>query len=207
MGPRAVLLGFGLAVMALAPGGCVLPRREVMLVLSTDADCTIFDRVQIRVSRGADTVPTFDQTFLRADCNAVGLSPPPPIPLHLPASDELTTAGEFRLGIVDSRHSDDHVRFEITARTSEGQVFTTSAETEFVDDKVYAVPIQLALGCANSALACPPQQVCRALYNPPPADHRGPLDLSQTACGSVYRAPGTVGTFNTTQAAHVTAGD
>lgn len=188
MGPRAVLLGFGLAVLALAPGGCVLARREVMLVLSTDADCTIFDRVQIRVSRGAETVPTFDQTFLRSDCNAVGISPPPAVPL--------SESTEFRLGIVDSRRTDDHVRVEVTARTAEGLVFTTAAETEFVDDKVYAVPVRLALACASSGLACPAEYVCRPRPN-----------SDEAACGSVYRAPGTLGTFPATQAAHVTVGD
>ncbi len=186
MGPRAALLGFGLALSTLAPGGCVLSRREVMLVLTTDADCTIFDRVQIRISRGAETVPTFDQTFLRSDCNAVGISPPPAVPLS-----EMT---EFRLGIVDSRRTDDHVRIEVTARTSEGQVFTTAAETSFVDGKVYAVPIPLSLVCANAgSLACPAQYVCR----PRPGS-------GEAACGSVYRDPGTLGTFPMAQAAHVT---
>lgn len=186
MGPRAALLGFGLAVSALAPGGCVLARREVMLVLSTDADCNVFDRVQIRISRGAEPAPTFDQTFLRSDCNAVGISPPPPVPL--------SQTSEFRLGIVDSRRSDSHVRIEVTARTAEGQVFSTAAETEFVDDKVYAVPIRLAVACANNpTLACPAEYVCR----PRPG-------TDEAACGSVFRAPGSLGTFPAAQAAHVT---
>jgi hypothetical protein len=185
MGPRAALLGLGLALFALAPGGCVLSRREVMLVISTDVDCTIFDRVQVRISRGAETIPTFDQTFLRSDCNAVGISPPPSVPLS-----ELT---EFRLGIVDSRRTDDHVRVEVTARTSEGQVFSTAAETEFVDGKVYALPMRLALACVNSAMACPAEYVCR--------ERPG---TTEAACGSVYRAPGTLGTFPATQAAHIT---
>lgn len=186
MGPRAVLLGFGLTVSALAPGGCVLSRREVMLVLSTDTDCNTFDRVQIRISRGSETVPTFDQTFLRSDCNAVGIDPPPPVPLS-----ETT---EFRLGIMDSRRTDDRVRVEVTARTSEGMVFTTAAETEFVDDKVYAVPVRLSLACANAVtLACPPEHVCR----PRPGS-------DEAACGSVFRAPGTLGTFPAAQAAHIT---
>ena len=185
MGPRAVLLGLGLAGFALTPGGCVLSRREVMLVLSTDVECTIFDRVQIKISRGAETIPTFDQTFLRSDCNAVGIAPPPPVPLS-----ELT---EFRLGIVDGRRTDDHVRIEVTARTSEGQVFTTAAETEFVDGKIYAVPIRLALVCVNSPIACPSEYVCR----PRPG-------TDEASCGSVFRAPGTLGTFPATQAAHMT---
>ena len=189
MGPRAVLLGFGLVMSALASGGCMLSRREVMLVLSTDADCTIFDRVQIRISRGTETVPTFDQTVLRSDCNAVGISPPPAVPLS-----ELT---EFRLGIVDSRRTNDRVRVEVTARTSEGQVFTTAAETEFVDGKVYAMPVRLALACVNAAaLACPAEYVCR----PRPG-------TEEAVCGSVYRAPGTLGTFPAAQAAHVTVED
>lgn len=185
MGPRTALLGFGLALLTLAPGGCVLSRREVMLVLSTDASCTIFDRVQIRISRGAETVPTFDQTFLRSDCNAVGIAPPPPIPLS-----EMT---EFRLGIVDSRRTDDHVRIEVTARTSEGLVFSTAAETSFVDGKVYAVPVALSLACAGASLACPAEYVCR----PRPG-------TGEAACGSIYREPGTLGTFPAAQAAHIT---
>lgn len=194
MGPRAVLLGLGLAGLALAPGGCVLARREVMLVLSTDAACDTFDRVQVRVSRGAETVPTFDQTFLRADCNAVGIAPPPPSPLRQTAPGESPSLGEFRLGIVDSRRSDDYVRIEVTARNSEGLVFATAAETEFVDDKVYAVPVRLSQACADArALACPAEHVCR----PRPGS-------DEAACGSVFRAPGTLGTFPAAQAAHLT---
>jgi hypothetical protein len=187
MGPSAALLGFGLIMSALASGGCMLSRREVMLVLSTDASCTVFDRVQIRISRGAGTVPTFDQTFLRSDCNAVGISPPPAVPLS-----ETT---EFRLGIVDGRRTDDHVRVEVTARNAEGSVFTTAAETEFVDDKVFALPVRLALACVT-ALACPLEQVCRTQPG-----------IEEAVCGSVYRAPGTLGTFPATQAAHVTVDD
>jgi hypothetical protein len=184
MGPRAVLLGLGLAGSALAPGGCVLARREVMLVLSTDASCSIFDRVQIRISRGAETIPTFDQTFLRSDCNAVGIAPPPAVPLS-----ELT---EFRLGIVDGRRSDARVRVDITARTAESFVFTTAASTEFVDGSVYAVPVRLALACATP-LSCPSEFTCRPRQG-----------SDEAACGSVYRAPGTFGTFPATQAAHLT---
>ncbi|MDB4932118.1 MAG: hypothetical protein JWM10_4602 [Myxococcaceae bacterium] len=188
MGPRAVLLGLGLAVSALAPGGCVRSRREVMLVLSTDASCTIFDRVQIRVSRGAETIPTFDQTFLRSDCNAVGISPPPAVPLS-----EMT---EFRLGIVDSRRSDDRVRVDVTARTAEGLVFTTSASTTFVDGSVYAMPVRLALSCASNALACPADFTCRPRQG-----------SDEAACGSVFREPGTFGTFPAAQPAHITVDD
>jgi hypothetical protein len=182
-----VLLGLGLAVSALAPGGCVLARREVMLVLSTDASCTIFDRVNIRVTRGAETIPTFDQTFLRSDCNAVGISPPPAVPLS-----EMT---EFRLGIVDGRRSDDRVRVDVTARTAESLVFTTSASTEFVDGRVYAVPVRLALACAG-APACPADFTCRPRQG-----------SDEAACGSVYREPGTFGTFTSMQAAHITVDD
>lgn len=197
MGPRATLLGFGLAMCSFASGGCVLSRREVMLVLSTDAPCSTFDRVQIRVTRGTDPIPTFDQVFLRADCPAVGISPPPTIPLRLTMPSEPATLGEFRLGIVDSRRSDDHVRIELTARTSEGQAFQTAAETSFVDGTTYAVPVRLALVCAQAvSMPCPSEYVCR----PHP-------DTGVAACGSIFRAPGSLGTFPTTQPAHVTSGD
>lgn len=194
MGPRTILLGLGLAASVASSGGCVLSRRQVMLVISTDADCNTFDRVQIRITRGTDPIPTFDQTFLRADCPAVGISPPPSVPLRLPMPGEPMAVGEFRLGVVDSRRSEDHVRVELTARTSEGQVFTTAAETSFVDGTTYAVPMRLAEVCAQAvALACPAEFTCR----PHP-------ETGLAACGSIFRAPGSLGTFQTTQAAQVT---
>jgi hypothetical protein len=194
MGPRAVLLGLGLAVSVASSGGCVLSRRQVMLVVTTDTDCNIFDRVQIRITRGTDPIPTFDQTFLRADCPAVGIAPPPVVPLRLTMPGENPALGEFRLGIVDSRRSDDHVRIELTARTSESQVFTTAAETSFVDGTTYAVPVRLALVCAQAvSMPCPSEFTCR----PHP-------ESGLAACGSVFRAPGSLGTFQSTQAAQVT---
>ncbi len=163
----------------------MLSRREVMLSITTDiVDCTIFDRVEVRISRGTEAGATYDQTFLRADCPVVGLSPPPAVPLAAPSATA-PTGGEFKLGIVDDRRTDDRVRIELTARTAGSVVFTTSAETDFVDGKVYAVPVQLSLACfMSSALACQTGFVCR----PRP-------DTGAAACGSVYREPGTLGTF------------
>ena len=178
-------MGVALAACSIVSEGCVLSRREVMLSVTTDiADCTIFDRVEVRVSRGTEPSSTFDQTFMRADCPVVGVSPPSTVPLAAP-STSAPTGGEFRLGIVDDRRTDDRVRIEVSARTATGVVFTTAAETDFVDGKVYAVPVQLALSCYQaSALACPSAFVCR----PRP-------DTGVAACGSVYRLPGTLGTF------------
>jgi len=165
-----------------------------MLVVTTDTDCNIFDRVQIRITRGTDAIPTFDQTFLRADCPAVGIAPPQSVPLRLTMAGENPALGEFRLGIVDSRRSDDHVRVELTARNSEGQVFSTAAETSFVDGTTYAVPVRLSLVCAQAtSMPCPAEFTCR----PHP-------ESGLATCGSIFRAPGSLGTFQTTQAAQVT---
>jgi len=159
-----------------------------MLSLSTDADCTVFDRFEVRVSRGGDAV--FQQTWMRADCPVMGISPPPPAPLR-------RDGPAFDLAIVDSQRIDARVRVDVAARTVNGLVFTTAAETDFVDGVVYRVPLELAQACAASAmtLACPSGFVCR-------------IDRStgMPACGSVYRAPNTVGTFMSSQpiVAHTT---
>ncbi len=161
-----------------------------MLIVSTDVPCAVFDRVQVRITRGSDALPTFDQVFLRADCPATGVSPPPVIPLSQGPGAE----HEWRLGIIDGRRTDDRVRVDLIARDMSGQVFSTAAETEFVDDKVYALPVSLAQVCADArTLACPSGQVCRARP-----------DNGALSCGSVYRAPGTFGSFSEPMAAHIT---
>ncbi len=170
----------------------MLSRRQVMLQVSTDVPCTFFDRVQVTISRGSSGAPTFQRTFLRADCPAVGVDPPPVVPLRQRLAGEPETAGRWDLGLVDGARSDERVRVEVQARTSMGVVFTNTAETDFTDDLLYAVPIQLAQVClAASALSCPSGFVCR----PRP-------DTGEAACGSVYRAPGTLGTFASSQPIH-----
>ena len=67
------------------------------------------------------------------------------------------------------------------------------AETDFVDDKVYAVPVDLSLQCQNYE-PCASGFVCRV-----------PPGTSQAACGSIYRTPGTLGTFTVPMA--ITAHD
>ena len=55
-------------VMSVASAGCVRSRREVMLILSTNAPCGTVDRVKITLYRTGSSVATYDQTFARADC-------------------------------------------------------------------------------------------------------------------------------------------
>ena len=107
------------------------------------------------------------------------------------ACDLMLLSRALRLAIVDVAVSAG--RIEVTARTSEGLVFATAAETSFVDGKVYAVPVALSLACAGASLACPAEYVCRPRPN-----------TGEAACGSIYREPGTLGTFPAAQAAHIT---
>ncbi len=153
-----------------------------MLSLSTDADCTVFDRFEVRVSRGTGDA-VFQQTWMRADCPVSGITPPPVAPLR-------REGPAFDLAIVDSQRIDARVRVDVTARTVNGLVFQTAAETDFVDGVVYRVPLELAQSCvaASMTLGCPSGYVCRidrATGNP--------------ACGSIYRAPNSVGTFLSSQ--------
>lgn len=181
-----------LGLLSVTPGGCVLSRREVMLQVSTDVPCTFFDRVQVIISRGSSGAPTYQGTFLRADCPAEGVDPPPVVPLRIRMADEPETAGRWDLGVVDGARSDDRVRVEVQGRTAMGLVVTNVAETDFTDDLLYAVPIQLSQVCvAARTLSCPSGFVCR----PRP-------DTGEAACGSIYRAPGTLGTFASAQSIH-----
>lgn len=174
----AVLLGLD--------GGCVLSRRQVMLEITTDADCMAFDTFQIRVGRGENNV-SFERTFSRADCQATGITPPPPSPLRA------TMEGRFRIAIIDSQRTEDRLTVEVLARRNDSVQFIARASTDFVDDKVYLLPMQLARVCAlNTMLACPSEFACRP----------NPM-TGEAACGSVYRPPGTLGSFTEPQAVHL----
>lgn len=159
-----------------------------MLSLTTDADCTIFDRFEVRVARGTGDA-VFQQTWMRADCPVTGITPPPVAPLR-------REGAAFDLAIVDSQRIDARVRVEVTARNVDGMVFRTAAETDFVDGVVYRVPVELAASCAaaSASLGCPSGFVCR-------------IDraTAMPACGSIYRAPNTLGTFLTGQSVSAAA--
>lgn len=189
--PRAVLVG-ALSLALWVSGGCVLSRREVMLQVTTDVPCTFFDRVEVTISRGGSAAPTFQKTFLRADCPVVGVDPPPVVPLRVRMPSEPVSAGRWDLGIVDGARTEDRVRIELQARNVTGVVFTSTAETDFTDDLLYAVPMKLSQVCLGAVtMPCPSGFVCR----PRPEDGRA-------VCGSIYRAPGTLGTFSSAQAIH-----
>lgn len=148
-----------------------------MLIVTTNISCPTIDRVNVRISRGAETAPTFDRVFaLTGDgCSTAMNLGLPTIPLGV----RMGAAQEYRLGIVDGRRTSDRVRVELVAL---GQtMLTTVVETDFVDDKVYAVPIQLATQCQGFT-GCPSGYTCRTV-----SDNSGPV------CGSIYRTPGTVG--------------
>lgn len=164
------------ALVALAPAGCVRSRREVMLILTTNIGCPTIDRVTVRLSRGAGSTDyTWQQTFALSgpDCSTTSNAGLPAIPLPMVA--------EYKLGIVDGRRTDERVRIEVEAL---GQVgVRTIAETDFVDDKVYAVPMEISYQCQGPE-ACPSGYTCRVVPG-----------TAQASCGSVYRRPGTLGTF------------
>ncbi len=164
------------AMAALSPAGCVRSRREVMLILSTNIGCPTIDRVTVRLSRGAgSTNYTWQRTFALAGdaCSTTSNAGLPTIPL--------STATEYKLGIVDERRTDERLRIEVEAL---GQVGVRAvAETDFVDDKVYAVPMDLSSQCAGPEV-CASGFTCRVVPG-----------TAQAGCGSVYRRPGTLGTF------------
>lgn len=172
-------LPLALAGMLSAPAGCTLARREVMLVLTTDIDCSVVDRFEVRLLRGSDPAVVWTRRYLRNDCPAVGESIPR---APLARGTGVDPGVPYKLGIVDARRTSDRIRIEVVGRRSDAQVMTTSAETEFVDGQVYAVPVELPEVCLAN-VQCPTGFVCRR-------DVTG-----AAACGSVFRSPGTLGTF------------
>jgi hypothetical protein len=163
-----------------SPAGCTLARRQVMLVLTTDMECTVFDRFEVRLLRGSNPDVLWTRTYLRNDCPAIGESiPRAPLARGNSSGDPEVP---YRLGVVDARRTDERIRIEVVARRTDAQVTTTSVETDFVDGQIYAVPLSLA-GVCLAPLTCPAGFVCRR-------DAAG-----SAACGSVYRTPGTLGTF------------
>ena len=170
---RPLLLVLCAAALAASPAGCTLARRQIMLVVTTNVPCPTIDRVALRIFRAGETTPTVDKTFaLSGDgCSTSGNTGIPTIPLGV--------STEYRLGIVDGRRNSDRVRIELTA--SGQMTLETTVETDFVDDKVYAVPVQLAAQCIGFA-GCPSGYTCRTV-----SDNTGAV------CGSVYRTPGTLG--------------
>lgn len=165
--------------------GCVLSRRQVMLVLNTDLECTVFDRFEVRLLRGTDPTVVWRRTYMRKDCPATGLSIPSS---ELARGDAaMGIAGSaYRLGIVDERRTDARLRIEVSVfrQDTAVPVLDTVAETDFVDGTIYSVPMDVTSFCLSPPM-CPPSFVCRAL----------PPDRNSAGCGSVYRQPGTLGTF------------
>ncbi len=174
--------GAALFAALVASASCTLPRRQVMLVLSTDMECAVFDRFEVKIFRGPTDSAVWSRVFLRNDCPAVGASIPR---APLARSNGSDPGVPYRLGIVDERRTDARVRIEVVARRPDAQVMEAKAETDFVDGQVYAVPMELAQACLTP-LPCPATFACRR-------DSAG-----NAACGSVYRTPGTLGTFTAT---------
>lgn len=162
-----------------APAGCVLPRRQIMLVLNTDMECAVFDRFEVRVLRGTSDDIVWTRRYRRSDCPATGESIPA---APLTRGNGVDPAVPYRLGIVDGRRTEERVRVVVEARRADALVMSAIAETEFVDGQVYAVPMELSQVCLGARL-CPANFACRR-------DTAG-----NAACGSIYRAPGTLGTF------------
>lgn len=164
------------AMVALSPAGCVRSRREVMLIVTTNIGCPSIDRVTVRLARGAgSTSYTWQRTFALAGdaCGTTMNAGLPQIPL--------SNASEYRLGIVDERRTDERLRIEVEAL---GQIGVRAvAETDFVDDKVYAVPMDLSYQCQGPDM-CASGFSCRVVPG-----------TAQAGCGSIYRRPGTLGTF------------
>ncbi len=175
---RRLSCPLALALLALAPSGCTRPQREVMLIVSTNIPCPSINRVELVVTRGASSTPTFQRTFALTGDDCSG-----PMTLGL-GTVPLGVGSDWRLGIVDSRGSTDRVRIRLNALGTLS--VSTEVETVFVDGKVYAVPVQIAAECVNFT-ACASGFTCRTV-----GDRPGPV------CGSVYRNPGTLGTFMST---------
>lgn len=171
-------LAAALALLAVAPAGCTTARREVMLSVTTNIACPTIDRVNVRISRGvgATGVYTFNRTFALSgdNCSTAANTGYTTIPLGI--------MREFRLGVVDARRTSERVRIEVEATGMLGVL--SVAETDFVDGKVYLLPMELATQCIGHP-ACPSGFTCRIV---PGTDRAG--------CGSIYRRPGELGTFN-----------
>lgn len=168
-----------LGLLGALPMGCVLPRRQVMLTLTTNVDCSVFDRVQIRVSRGAggNGAETFDQTWLRNDCPPSGLTALQVAPF--------ARSMPFQIAVVDAQRIDERVHFRVNARTLDSIALSTEAETDFVDGTVYRLTVSLNDVCFSaSPMRCPEGYTCRPS-----------LETGDAACGSIYRAPNTLGSF------------
>ncbi len=160
-----------------------------MLEITTDADCSSFDSFQVRIGRGSGANVVFERLYSRGDCQASGISPPPVSPLRVRTE---TVDGRFRIAIIDGQRSEERLRVDVVARRNDSVQFIARVETDFVDDKVYLLPVQLARVCSeNRNLACPSEFACR----PDPR-------TGDAACGSVYRRPGSLGDFTEAMAVH-----
>jgi len=172
---RSLSFALAVAAVALSPAGCTLARRQVMLTVTTNIPCPTIDRVSIRIYRGGETAPTFNETFALSgeECSTSGNTGLRQIPLGV--------GREYRLGVVDGRRSADRVKIEVVG--SGQMTVETVVETEFVDDKIYALPVQLAAQCVGFN-GCASGFTCRVLATSADAS---------PVCMSVYRVPGTLG--------------
>lgn len=143
-----------------------------MLIVSTDVDCTVIDRVELKVSRGSPDNVTYSQVFVRTECLPAG---DPSLPHAV-----LANGAELRLGVQDSNNSAARLHVEVRGMLGPDVRLTTIAETDFVDAKVYGLPLALSQVCL--AVTCTATSTCR-------------VDPSSggTVCATLYRAPGTTG--------------
>lgn len=160
-----------------------------MLVLTTDIDCAVFDRFEVNLRRGtAQSDITWTRRYLRNDCPATGESLPRAL---LARGNGVDPGVAYKLGIVDARRTDERVHIEVVAYRADGtRVMSAEAQTDFVDGQVYAVPVELSSVCVSPPM-CPATFVCR----------RDPS--GSAGCGSVYRTPGTLGSFTAPSALRV----
>ena len=166
-------LPFVLSILLLSVGdGCAKPLREVMLIVSTDIDCTVIDRVELLLARGTPDNRTFSQIYVRTECNV-------PTDTNLPRVP-LSNGATLQLGVQDSRDSTDTLYVQVNGRLGTNLVLSTSSATSFVDGQVYGLPIALSSACVP--VACPPGSTCRVQ-----PDTGAPL------CAQVFRSPGSPG--------------
>ena len=157
------------------------------MVVHTDAPCERVDRIEVHLSRADSPRITQSLVFVRDECMASGG--------RQDHHTQLNTAAGLRLGVQDSRASDARLHAEVIGRHGIDVVGSAVGETDFVDNKVYALPVSLDAVCFDVAAQCAAGATCRA--DP---------QTGAATCVPVYHAPGT-GTAGAGLTVDLAAGD
>ena len=126
-----------------------------MLVIGTDTDCSTINRIEIKLSRGSQNAVVSSLEFARAGC------PPSTATARLsqiPLGDWEST---FRLGVVDGRRNDDRLYVEVLGKDDRGVVLDERWATDFDDNRVTELAVNMALVCLGMSSPCPAGQTCK----------------------------------------------